>query len=210
LPSKPSVLAASWTLRDMEEASVTGQMVSVRTMVSVTKTVERASAGSDARSAALVGQLVMVGAHEVTVRMAVVRTVRVVRPAAVAVAFGKTSVPFVMSTAEDTAASEDTAAAEDTADDETVSEARALSVDEAASELTELSPADEAASELTELTTDEDASEATELSTDEAEEAAADAEETAARTASGATEGSSAAPAVTFWPRRIWMWRGCE
>jgi hypothetical protein len=85
LPEKPLVLASLMTLDEIEATSVTGQTVSVSTIVSVTRTVERASAGRRERSAALVGQLVMVGAHEVTVRMSVVKTVRVVKPAAAAV-----------------------------------------------------------------------------------------------------------------------------
>lgn len=195
-PSRPLVTASLTTLREMEEASVTGQIVSVRTIVSVTRTVERASAGSEESSAALVGQLVMVGAHEVTVRTAVVRTVRVVSPAAVAVALGA-MVLF---------ANEDTAAADDIAD-----EIASAVAEVAAEEATR-----EAAGEVA-LRAKEVAEDASELSTDDTADAAEDTEEAAeeagADETTGAaltTSGAELTLAVVFWARRKWRWRGCE
>jgi hypothetical protein len=82
-PVIPPVEAAAMTLDWMDSAAVTGQTVVVSTMVSVISTVDRASLGRADRAALFAGQLVMVAAHEVTVRTEVVRTVRVVRPAAV-------------------------------------------------------------------------------------------------------------------------------
>lgn len=195
-PSRPLVTASLMTLCEMEEASVTGQIVSVRTIVSVTRTVERASAGSEESSAALVGQLVMVGAHEVTVRTAVVRTVRVVSPAAVAVAFGAV-VLF---------ANEDTAAADDTSD-EMASAVAEATAEEAAEEVA--LRAEEAAGDASELSADNtaDAAEDTEeAAEDAAEEAGADETTGTALTMSG----TGLTLAVVFWARRKWTWRGCE
>lgn len=89
LPEKPLVLASRMMLDEIDATSVTGQTVSVSTIVSVTRTVERASAGIVARSEALVGQFVMVAAHDVTVRIAVVNTVKVVSPPTAAVLLAK-------------------------------------------------------------------------------------------------------------------------
>jgi hypothetical protein len=84
-PTMPPVEATDWMLEEIDSAAVTGQMVVARTMVSVTSTVERASAGRVERWEASAGQSVMVAAQEVMVRTEVVRTVRVVRPPAAAV-----------------------------------------------------------------------------------------------------------------------------
>jgi hypothetical protein len=68
------------TLDETDAASETGQVTVVRTTVSVTRTVERASGGRVVRSSGLAGQSVMVAAHEVIVRTDVVLTVMVVTP----------------------------------------------------------------------------------------------------------------------------------
>lgn len=73
---------AATTLDEMEATAVTGHTVEVSTTTSVTMIVERASAGKLARSLVLVGQLVMVAAHEVMVWINVVFTVSVVSPPA--------------------------------------------------------------------------------------------------------------------------------
>lgn len=72
--------ASPSTLDDTDGTAVTGQTTVVKTTVSVTTTVLRASLGMVARSSDLVGQLVTVAAHEVMVRTEVVETVRVVLP----------------------------------------------------------------------------------------------------------------------------------
>ena len=69
----------------MEAAAVMGQTVDVRMMVSVTRTVDRASLGRPDRAWESAGQFVMVAAHEVMVRTEVANTVRVVSPSAAAV-----------------------------------------------------------------------------------------------------------------------------
>lgn len=81
IPVIPPVAAAERTLEEMAWAAVTGQMVVASWMVSVTKRVEICSGAVEAslaREAELAGQLVILGAQLRTVRMEVVRTVRVV------------------------------------------------------------------------------------------------------------------------------------
>jgi ethanolamine transporter EutH len=78
LPVMRPLEASSMTLEEMEGTSLTGQTVSVRTMVSVTVAVLRASLGKLEKSSVLVGQSMTSGRHEVIVRIEVVESVRVV------------------------------------------------------------------------------------------------------------------------------------
>jgi hypothetical protein len=82
-----AVLASDKTLEMMEDASVTGQMVVERTIVSVTSTVDTTPVPRDAMASVFVaaGQLITVGAQEITVRTEVVSIVKVVSASAVAV-----------------------------------------------------------------------------------------------------------------------------
>lgn len=80
---------SSMMLEETEGTAVTGQTTSVRTIVSVTMTVERASVGKSEKSSVLVGQSMTSGAHEVMVRTDVVDTVRVVMPVLVPLVVGK-------------------------------------------------------------------------------------------------------------------------
>ena len=84
-PLKPVLDACERAADEMEAAAVMGQTVDVRMMVSVTRTVDRASLGSPDRPWESAGQFVMVAAHEVMVRTEVANTVRVVSPSAAAV-----------------------------------------------------------------------------------------------------------------------------
>jgi len=83
LPVMRPLEASDRTLEEMEGTAVTGQTISVRTMVLVTTTVWRASVGKFESSSVFVGQSMTSGAQEVMVRTSVVAMVRVVIPPAV-------------------------------------------------------------------------------------------------------------------------------
>jgi len=104
-------------------------MVSVSTMVSVTRTTLRADEGKAESSAALVGQLTTVGAQEMKVRTAVVRTVRVVRLAAEAVAFGARLKVLFKGAADTDTAADDAAEAIELATPEAVAVETAEEID---------------------------------------------------------------------------------
>jgi hypothetical protein len=84
-PTIPPVEATDRMLEEMDEASETGHVVTARTTVSVTTTVERESAGRVEILDESAGQSVTVAAQEMIVRTEVVMTVMVVSPPAAAV-----------------------------------------------------------------------------------------------------------------------------